>query len=189
MLKNNGTYIMVDFEATCSDIDEFPREEMEIIEIGAIAVNIQDFKKLGEFDVFVKPVLHPKLTEFCKSLTSIRQEDIDKAMPFPEVIKKFNIWLVQYENPIFCSWGNYDKNQLKKDCEFNKTPYPFNEEHINLKELFSKQQNLKKRYGIGKALKIAGFEFQGIPHRGIDDVRNILRLYPYIFGEKTISEF
>lgn len=181
------TYIIIDFEATCSDKDEFPKNEMEIIEIGALTLDRIDLLKLNEFDAFIKPVLNPNLTDFCKKLTSIRQEDVNSAKKFPEVIKEFNVWLSQYNNPVFCSWGNYDKNQLKQDCNYHNIAYPFNEEHINLKELFSKRQNLKKRLGVGKALKRAGIEFEGTPHRGIDDVRNIYKLIPYIFGNDRIA--
>lgn len=187
-IVKKGTYIIVDFEATCSDKDEFPKNEMEIIEIGALAIDKTELLKLSEFNAFIKPVLNPKLTDFCKKLTSIREEDVDSAKKFHEVIKEFNIWLSQYNNPIFCSWGNYDKNQLKHDCNYHNIAYPFNEEHINLKELFSKKQKLKKRLGVGKALKRAGIEFEGTPHRGIDDVRNIYKLIPYMFGKDRIIE-
>lgn len=188
MLEDKGIYIIVDFEATCSDTDEFPRNEMEIIEIGALAVNKADLVWLGEFNAFVKPIIHPNLTDFCKNLTSIRQEDVDKAKIFSGVIKEFTIWLSQYDNPIFCSWGNYDRNQLRNDCKYHNILYPFNDEHINLKELFSKKQNLGKRYGTGKALIKVGIEYEGKRHRGIDDVRNIYKLIPYIFGQKKIIE-
>lgn len=188
MLENKGVYIVVDFEATCSDIDEFPRDEMEIIEIGAIAVNKEVLTLLGEFNIFVKPVLHPKLTDFCRRLTSIKQEDVDKAKIFPEIIKDFTLWLSRYDNPIFCSWGDYDRNQLINDCKYHNVPYPFNNEHINLKKLFSEKQNFRKRYGIEKALIMAGMKFEGEKHRGIDDVRNIYKLFPYIFGQKKITK-
>lgn len=182
-----GSYIIIDFEATCSDKDEFPKSGMEIIEIGALAVGKADLLKLGEFNAFVRPIIHPELTDFCKKLTSIGQEDVDSAEKFSEVIKQFNIWLSQYNNPVFCSWGNYDKNQLKKDCNYHNIAYPFNEEHINLKQQFSKRQNLKKRLGVGRALKRAGIEFEGIPHRGINDVRNIYKLMPFIFGDVKVK--
>lgn len=35
-------YIVIDFEATCSDKDEFPRYKMEIIEFAALCVR-EDF--------------------------------------------------------------------------------------------------------------------------------------------------
>ena len=71
-------YIVIDFEATCSDKNEFPREEMEIIEFAALCVR-EDFSSAFLFDSFVRPVRNPVLTEFCKNLTSITQGDVDNA--------------------------------------------------------------------------------------------------------------
>ena len=31
--------------------------------------------------------------------------------------------------------------------------------------------------GVGGALRYLGLEFEGTPHRGIDDARNIARIY------------
>ena len=45
-------YVIIDFEATCSDKDEFPREEMEIIEFAALCVR-EDFSSAFLFDFFV----------------------------------------------------------------------------------------------------------------------------------------
>jgi len=52
---------------------------MEIIEIGAVMVEAQGLTVIDEFQTFIKPVRYPILTEFCKSLTSITQEQVDQA--------------------------------------------------------------------------------------------------------------
>ena len=59
--------------------------------------------------------------------------------------------------------------------------------HLNLKRLFTERQSLAKKPGLGKALRLAGLDFDGTPHRGIDDARNIARLLPYIFGKPRIN--
>ena len=71
---------IIDFEATCCDKNSFPRNEMEIIEIGMVIVDYDTFEKVSEFQSFVKPVRHDKLTAFCKNLTSITQETVDSAL-------------------------------------------------------------------------------------------------------------
>jgi inhibitor of KinA sporulation pathway (predicted exonuclease) len=45
---------------------------MEIIEFSAIILNLETNKFEGEFHTFVKPILKPQLTEFCKDLTGIK---------------------------------------------------------------------------------------------------------------------
>ena len=175
------TYIIIDFEATCTDSDEFPRDEMEIIEWGVVAVDGKILLPVGEFQSFARPVRNPVLTEFCKRLTNISQNDVGNAPLFPETLMKFSDWLSQYDYPIFCSWGNYDKNQLVKDCSYHQLEYPFKTDyHVNLKKRFSQKMGLKNP-SMDKALRITDTELTGEHHRGIDDARNIAKLMPLIF--------
>ncbi|CAM2010020.1 3'-5' exonuclease [Acanthopleuribacter pedis] len=176
------TYLIVDFEATCCDAGSVPRNEMEIIEIGAVALDPKSLRIIDEFERFVKPQRHPLLTNFCASLTSITQRDLDRADSFPEVLKSFQAWIGQFENPVFCSWGNYDKNQLLQDCRYFKVPFPFDEQHINIKQRFAENKGYRKGMGLGRAIKTMGLTFHGTAHRGIDDARNMARLAPHIFS-------
>ena len=50
------TYIIVDFEATCCNRGTVAREQMEIIEIGAVALVGHEPEVQSEFQCFVKPV-------------------------------------------------------------------------------------------------------------------------------------
>jgi len=56
-----------------------------------------------------------------------------------------------------------------------------------VKRLLAERQGLPKKPGLGEAVQLAGLEFTGTHHRGIDDARNIARLLPYVFGEARIS--
>lgn len=58
-------YLVLDLEATCDDVGAVPREEMEIIEIGAALLQPSTWEITDEFNAFVRPVRHPQLTEFC----------------------------------------------------------------------------------------------------------------------------
>ena len=124
--------VIVDVEATCSDDHAFPRQEMEIIEIGAVAVCADDGTMHSEFQAFIKPVRNPILTEFCRGLTTITQADVDAAAEYPEVIAEIREWLHDLMPYHFCSWGNFDRNQFEQDCRFHDVPYPFAGPHRNL---------------------------------------------------------
>ncbi|MCJ8344833.1 hypothetical protein MJH12_04780 [bacterium] len=52
------TLIIIDLEATCCSRSSIPKDEMEIIEIGAVAID--------EYSVFIRPVRNLILTDFCK---------------------------------------------------------------------------------------------------------------------------
>jgi inhibitor of KinA sporulation pathway (predicted exonuclease) len=180
-MKQYKRYVVIDFEATCSEnSSEFPRDEMEIIEIGAILCDAESLTTIKEFQSFVKPVRHSRLTAFCQKLTTITQAQVESAPRFPQALQAMVAAIQPSEDLLFCSWGDYDKNQLRRDCEFHKAPYPF-KWHLNVKRKFSEQQELEKELGVGQALREAGLKFEGTQHRAIDDTRNIVRLLPYIF--------
>jgi len=179
-------FLIVDLEATCCDKKAITRREMETIEIGAVMLNAVSLSVIDEFMTFIKPVRNPVLTGFCSELTSITQDDVDSAPTYPEAIKKFKAWLYQYENFLFCSWGDYDKGQLEQDSQFHHVAYPMGSEHVNIKKLFSSNQGLKKKYGMAGALKIANLPLDGTHHRDIDDARNMAKLMPYILSRKKI---
>jgi inhibitor of KinA sporulation pathway (predicted exonuclease) len=74
------TYIIYDLEATCwqGRPDGYT---IETIEIGA--VKLDDYGDiLSEFDAFIRPKIHPVLSDFCQSLTSISQIDVNRAEQF-----------------------------------------------------------------------------------------------------------
>lgn len=176
-------YLVVDLEATCCNRETIKRHEMEIIEIGAVMVEAQNLTIIDEFQTFIKPVRHPVLTPFCRSLTSITQAQVDQASEYGEAITLFKRWLSKYPNAVFGSWGDYDRNQFKQDSQFHHLPFPIAYPHINLKQLFSDTQGLRKRYGMAEALQRVGIELVGTHHRGIDDARNIAKLLPFILNK------
>jgi inhibitor of KinA sporulation pathway (predicted exonuclease) len=183
--EQKSYFLIVDLEATCSDDGSILRHEMEIIEIGAVMLNRKTWKIDSEFQQFIQPVKHPHLTKFCTELTSIRQQDVDQAPQFVESISRFQDWIYpSFNNHIFCSWGNYDKNQFMQDCKFHNVPYPFRSEHINIKQEFSEYLGISRKFGMAQALNHLGMELIGTHHRGIDDARNIAAIYKYMKTHK-----
>ncbi len=161
---------------------------MEIIEIGSVVIDQDALKPLSEFQSFIRHIRHPQLTAFCKELTSIKQHNVNDAPEFTSVLSEFNNWINQFESPVFCSWGYYDKKQLIQDCNFHHVDYPFTDKHINIKEQFASNMGLKKGVGLGKALNMMNLKFQGKAHRGIDDARNMSRLAKFIFSQSPGAE-
>ncbi len=176
MRITNEHYLIIDLEATCSDDGTVPRDEMEIIEIGAVMQNARTFEVESEFQTFVHPVRHPKLTEFCTGLTGITQEQVAGAPSYHEALEALTRWMHAFPDALFCSWGDYDRNQFRQDCEYHRVAYPFGPEHLNLKAAFALAVGRRKKSGITDALRQVGMTFEGSHHRGIDDARNIARI-------------
>jgi inhibitor of KinA sporulation pathway (predicted exonuclease) len=173
-------FLVVDLEATCSKDSSIPRNEMEIIEIGAIMYNTERHEVADSFDILIQPTRNPILSDFCKELTTITQNALCEAPKFEEAFTEFVNWYKSFhpENNkiLFSSWGFYDKHQILKDCEYFGVEYPFSEEHLNIKKYFQNSYGLKRGIGVSDALKLIGMFFEGTPHRGIDDARNITRI-------------
>jgi 3'-5' exoribonuclease 1 len=174
-------FLVVDLEATCCDDGRFPRDEMEIIEIGAVMVCARSHQTVSEFQSFICPVRNPELTDFCRTLTKIRQSDVDSAPDFASVLKDFVEWANRFRTFEFCSWGDYDRKQLAQDCLYHQVEYPFDSSHINLKAQFATMNHRRRRMGVPAALSSVGLSFSGTHHRGIDDARNIALLIPSLF--------
>ena len=167
-------YIIFDLEATCWE--EKDKYQSEIIEIGA--VKIDDNKQItDEFNAFIKPVLHPELSEFCTKLTSINQPLVDDASGFSHVISDLKKWIGPENEYWLCSWGFYDKKQLTSDCNLHKISLDWLNNHISVKHQHAYLKKIKRPLGLGTALKLEGMEFEGTPHRGIDDARNIAKIF------------
>jgi 3'-5' exoribonuclease 1 len=168
-------YIIFDLEATCWQ--EKHKHVSEIIEIGAVKID-NSKQIIDEFNAFIKPVLQPQLSEFCKNLTSIEQSDVDRAQRFPDVIENYKKWIAVEEKEYYlCSWGFYDKKQLITDSELHNIGTDWLNKHISVKHQHQILSNLSKSIGLGNALKHENLEFDGIPHRGIDDARNIAKIF------------
>lgn len=181
-------YIIFDLEATCWENDR--SKVNEIIEIGAVKLN-ENLEIIDTFSMFVKPTINPLLSEFCKILTSIHQEDVDKALIFSDAIKNFEKWILLSGNDaLLLSWGYYDKNQILKESLEKKYSGKIikilEEKHFSLKHQFAKIRR-ERTCGMARALEKLNLPLEGVHHRGIDDAKNITRIFKIVFPELKLS--
>ncbi len=174
MSKPKVKYAVIDIEATCWEYNDPNKQPHETIEIGAVLLD-ENYEKIRDRGCFVLPQYNKILSDFCVDLTGITQEMLDtEGIPFPEAMKSLAKQINQ--DTIFCSWGYFDKSQLMKECEDWDVPYPFSDEHINVKTEFMTKFK-KKKCGLQKACRMLHLRFNGSPHRGIDDARMIAEIF------------
>ncbi len=184
-------YLLVaDIEATCTNSNEFPRHEMEMIQFGAVMVNMEDYSIVDGFDYYVQPVIHPKMTYFCEELTGITDEILaEKAIPMGEFCNKLNKDLKKYKGQYnWAAWGAFDKRFFVDNLKLRKLShlYPFNNlDYLNLSMLFKNAQGIKRKMGVKKAMNKCRLEFEGRQHNGYDDAYNTARMLPWILPRKT----
>lgn len=168
-------FIVYDIEATCWQGNH--NNTQEVIELGALKLT-----QYGEvdsiFSTFVRPEIHPTLSSFCTELTSIRQVDVNRADKYPLVIEEFQDWIEIFdEDYLLCSWGNFDKKILIANCKHHDMDYDWVDNHINVKQQYHEIKRLRRAMGLRRVVEKEGFEFTGTAHRGIDDAKNLAKVF------------
>ena len=89
-------YVVLDFEATCSDDRrEVPPHLQEIIEFPSVLVDARARppRVVSELQVYVRPQAIPRLTPFCTQLTGITQAVVDAGATFEDAMRRHLAWL------------------------------------------------------------------------------------------------
>ena len=186
--------IVLDFEATCGD--EGPVRPQEIIEYPSVLVALDTLEIVDEFTSFVRPYHNPQLTEFCRKLTSITQEDVDGAPYFHEALAAHEKWIdghgLTESNAVIVTCGDWDLGtMLPAQCRVGLKPVeclrPIYTRWLNIKVLFESIKGQKAR-GMASMLRALGIALTGVHHRGIDDCRNIVKILRSLVQAGAIVE-
>jgi inhibitor of KinA sporulation pathway (predicted exonuclease) len=200
MAKSFDTIVVLDFEATCQP--GTPPVPQEVIEFPSVLVSLRERAVLGAFSSFVRPVHHPTLSAFCTDLTSIRQEDVDGAPPFLEVLARHQAWLGEHgllgpagaeERFAFVTCGDWDlATMLPAQCGASALPTSalprVYRRWINIKKIYIERMKTEKANGMPAMLRGLGLALEGRHHRGIDDCHNIARIALALAGRGASFE-
>jgi inhibitor of KinA sporulation pathway (predicted exonuclease) len=164
--------LVVDLEGTCIEgVHAAKDAESEVIEIGAVVV--QDGRLAESFGRLVRPVVRPILSDFCKKLTGIAQEQANQAQEFPVVWDKFLNWTSRFGPHVWTSWGSYDLMALDRDTQRIGAKVPW--VYKDLAAVFVR--HTRRRANHRRAMKILGLCPEGAHHRGESDARNVAAVY------------
>ncbi|XP_035209741.1 3'-5' exoribonuclease 1-like [Stegodyphus dumicola] len=171
---------VIDFEATCINCSSKTFYPHEIIEFPAAIIDIKKLKIVDFFHSFVRPVLNPKLSDFCKNLTGISQEEVDSAESFTSVLISFSNWIKNYTmrgKTVILTDGTCDIGKfLVLQCLISQIDFPsWAVHHIDVKDIYQKAYKLEKSK-LTDMLLSCGMDFEGRLHSGKDDTKNIARL-------------
>ena len=170
-----GQLVFCDLEFNCGN------NTLEIIQIGAVKVDDQ-FEEVGRFNAFVKPLLNPVLTPFCKKLTGISQQSIDEASSFLSVMNDFYAWICNVEDSTLVFWGHDDSKELAR--EFRRNNSESNLKTYNFQGHIKRQ--VKSQLGLKTALNLFGVEFEGTQHDALVDAINLRSLYVKVLTSPEI---
>jgi len=193
---NTQFFIVIDFEATCEEKNP-PDYPHEIIEFPAVLVSTEKQEIVDYFHSFVRPVINPTLSQFCRDLTGVEQKVVDDADPFPQVHDRFLKWMDKHGLGTRHSFtvvtdGPFDMGRflcLQAKQVGMAYPVKYAAYWANLRKCFA---NFYKRAGecytpiygstavklpgLQQMLDMLGMTFEGLPHSGLDDAKNIARI-------------
>jgi len=189
--------ILMDLEFTCWE-DSLrtgwaqPDRPPEILELGLVAYDLQNDKVLDTYQSYVKPVLNPKLSSYCKNLLKLSQAVIDRSLPLVHTAKQINDWLRRLDIPAAptCSWGE-DRTFLDQDlCRCNSLNPFAKRSHINLDAFtcsileteFPDRDQFRKMLGLcdtqfsdrDRIRKMLGLEDTVKRHSALDDALDLV---------------
>ncbi len=178
MLAEVKQFIFFDFEMLCSE-QGMSFAHMEAIRLGAVKYNLET-EKVTFFDRYIKPTQTEPLSEFCKNLTCIEDEDLAKANNFPHVFNEFTDWVGDIELSRFFSWSSNDMTRLKLDAKHHNFSEAMiksiAERYSDFQKTFSKRVS-KINPSVENALALYGLSFKGAMHNPMYDAFNTLRVY------------
>lgn len=176
------TLLVLDLEATCWPKDPPKGQISEIIEIGICVYDVQAASISDPVSILIKPTCSA-ISQFCTDLTSLTQSDADKGIPFPEACQRLESEFLSRQR-LWCSWGNYDRLALERQCNRLAIRYPMSADHLNVKTLHAITCKQKKASGLGKAVRSAGILFEGQAHRGHWDAYNVARVLQWLLSRR-----
>lgn len=181
-VKHAPYYVVLDFEATCNTVNA-PDYPHEIIEFPAILVSSEEKRIVDTFQKYVRPEINPKLSDFCVNLTGIQQETVNAANTFTTVLEEFERWMESHSlfsqnRCILVTDGPWDMAQFfHSQCKVAGVVYPtWAKKWLNIRKAFRSYYKLKMNCNLKAMLETLGMEFEGRPHCGLDDARNIARI-------------
>ncbi|XP_072847967.2 3'-5' exoribonuclease 1 isoform X1 [Pogona vitticeps] len=182
--NNYYDYIcVIDFEATCEEGNQLELTH-EIIEFPIVLLNTRTLEIEDTFQQYVKPEINPRLSDFCINLTGISQDLVDKADEFPKVLQCVVDWMKQKELGSKYSYciltdGSWDMSKfLNIQCRVSRLKYPsFAKKWINIRKSYGNFYKVpRNQTKLSTMLEKLGMDYDGRPHSGLDDSKNIARI-------------
>ena len=142
----------------------------EIIEIGAVKLD-DDFQKVDELRLYIKPKYYTKLHNRIVSLTGIRQKELDeKGLPFPEAFRQFQQWCGEEHS--YMTWSTSDLPILLDNMILHGIDVSLLPDTYDVQRMFSREiMRFNRRLSLDDALKVLG-EKGDTAHDALNDARN-----------------
>jgi inhibitor of KinA sporulation pathway (predicted exonuclease) len=178
LAKKLDQILVIDLEATCWQGDPPQGQDSDIIEIGVCILEVATGRRLEKASIVVRPE-RSTVSEYCTTLTTLTQEEVDQGISFREACILLQNRYSSKER-LWASFGDYDRWMFERECQTHGVEYPFGQGHINVKSLFAVVENLDRELPLNGVMDRLGFPLEGHHHRGEDDAWNIARILGHL---------
>lgn len=154
-------------------------EWREIVQIAAIKIDpAQNFKETATFDVLVKPVINPILSDFFQELTHISQQQVDaEGLPFAQALEKFAQFA---QNMPVWAYGGDDK-VLLENCIIHNLHQSHIQPFFDIRMIVKMLGDKPHDYSSGTLHKAADIQMDGHVHNALHDCRSIVAYLKHHF--------
>lgn len=144
-------------------------EYKEIVQIGGIILETQNFTKVSSFNVYVKPIFNPVLSEYFINLTAITQEVVERrGIDLISAYAQFVDWSVGIDS---YSFGHDEKVIIENFDLLNKSTNFQTQRFFNARNLFEENNIDTKNYCSGNIIEYFGKKTTLRAHDALNDSR------------------
>ena len=186
MSKNNtkkkSYYAFFDAEYTCFMENDkfFDREHSgELLSVGVVICD-RSFRLLHTYYSTIRPVYNAVLTGYCRKLTGLTQQEIDRAPSYETVFQEMYLLFQEYPVKEIFTWGN-DAHTLLHDMDVN---------HRNVARRFRRiagqltditKRLTRKVYGKSLSLSLSDMKYicgmeHSTAHNALEDAKDLYRI-------------
>lgn len=184
-------YCFGDFEYSC--LDKTTNDGLPIISIGIVICD----SKLHFMDSFyktIKPLKNEILSERCKKLTGLTQEEIDSSKDFDIVCAECLDFINKYNLDNILIWGQGDHISVKYDFKLHREqglPYSniklLKKRMKDIEPYLMKKVNLHCHIGLQRLQKMFAIKANDlVKHNALDDAILLSRLF-YVLTRTNLN--
>lgn len=168
-----------------------PGQYRELVQIGAIRFDIDRFQEIDEFQVLIKPVKNPVVSNFFTSLTGITNGHIEaEGVPFPDAYHAFSAFV---QGDVTACYGG-DAAVMRENLGWAGMPDGDEDfDSLNIAPWFmDKGASFGIRPGInsGKLAATVGAPMDSIQeHNAVHDARSIAAAYRFLVQHGAAAPF
>ncbi len=167
-------YVIYDTEFTswkgCHKNGWLPPQHKEIIQIAAIKID-DAFNEIERFDVYVKPTLNPKLSDYIIELTGITQQNVDeKGLSYKDALGAFKDFIGDAK----CYSYGGDHIIMQENCDLVGIDWTCGAHHFDILPLYQQAGIDTSSYNSGALYKAVGLNLEGQEHNALFDVISLI---------------